>query len=1117
MLVMPCPSSVWRRRCGVLARQAGLATLLAFAAAAARAQEPPCSPALARIVALPEPGANAVQVRRAGKAWIAAERDGVLCSGDSVRVLQYGQATLRLSNETTIRLDQGTTLTLAPPDTRRATLLEQLSGRLHVMTRTPRAFSIKTPFVNANVQGTEFAVLLTDSSATVAVVEGKVELENDAGSTLLGSGEQATATQGAAPKRDLVVRPADAVAWTLYFPAVFDHRLAGASAEAGLQPSLTLYRAGRVADALAATGSPPAGPAGATWLSYRAGLLLQLGRLDEAKPAIEQALQRQPGHSDAHALLAVVAVVENDKQRALELAQQAVREDPKSPAALIALSYAEQARFQLEPALARVLDALRLDPSSALAHARRAELELSLGRLDAALAAAQEAVRLDPRVAKTHSVLGFASLTRIQTAAARASFERAIALDPADPLPRLGLGLARIRDGELEAGRAEIEVAVTLDPGNSLLRSYLGKAYYEEKRDARAGVQFGLAIERDPRDPTPHLYGAVLAQAENRPVEALRELDRSITLNDNRAVHRSRLLLDQDLAARAVGLAYIYRSLGFDQLATLEALKSLSLDATDAAAHRFLADSYVGQFRSEAARVSELLQAQLRQPIGMNGLQPEPLRDQLSVVDGIGPVRMGGFEFTPLFARNEVVARLDVLGGSGSTTGEQLQVSGLRDSVAFSLVQYHQQTEGLRANNDFKRDLASAFFHVALTPSVRLQAELRDDYTRQGDLYARFDADSFNRTLRENTRLRTLRLGGLWIIDTQSDLVVSVIGGRGSDHQFLTDDPSFFTNDRERLQSFEFQYTLKGIGYQLVAGLSAYVDEVSLQYPGADLSFDTREKSAYALVTFTGLPWGLVPQIGLSYDTYDQFDDHRSVVNPKFGLVWALPTGTTFRAASFRTLKRSFVANQTLQVAQFAGFNQFFDDLNGTQARRVGLGLDQRVSDRTFVGAEGSHRKLELPGFPGGADFQWTERTGRLYAYHVFGRNLTATVEVLHERFGRPEGFTVNEGFTNLRTTFVPVGLKVHAPSDWSAGLKATGVSQRITYFDGGGNEVEGRGRFVVVDANVSWRLPHRSGSITLEARNIFDRRFLYQEADFFSSARVAPRRLFFARLSVAI
>ena len=200
-----------------------------------------------------------------------------------------------------------------------------------------------------------------------------------------------------------------------------------------------------------------------------------------------------------------------------------------------------------------------------------------------------------------------------------------------------GLGLAKIREGGfpkwepdfakmvdkgLLEGTRELEIAVSLDPDNSLIRSYLGKAYYEETRDKLATDQFDMAKKLDPSDPTPYFYDAIEKQTTNRPVEALHDLQKAIELNDNRAVYRSRMLLDADLAARSASLARIYTDLGFQQRALVEGWKSVNTDPADFSGHRFLADTYSALPRHEIARVSELLQSQLLQPLNITPIQP---------------------------------------------------------------------------------------------------------------------------------------------------------------------------------------------------------------------------------------------------------------------------------------------------------------------------------------------------------------------------------------------------------------------------------------------------------------------------------------------------------------
>jgi tetratricopeptide (TPR) repeat protein len=427
----------------------------------------------------------------------------------------------------------------------------------------------------------------------------------------------------------VVVRPRDAVQWALYYPPILDYRPAdfanGAETtwQAMVRRSIQFYREGNLEMAFASLAGAPEDIRDPRFFTYRAVLLLSVGRVDEARMDSDRALTLDPRHSPAFAVRSVIALAQNDKAEALHLAQTAVELDPTSAAARVALSYAQQADFDLKGALASLQEAVKLAPDNALAWARLAELWLSSANLDEALKAAQKAVKLHPNLARTQAVLGFAYLTQIKTKDAKKALEQAIQLDQADPLPRLGLGLAKIRESGLESGREEIEIAASLDPNNSLTRSYLGKAYYEEKRDPLARDQFAIAKELDPKDPTPWFYDAIRKQSINRPVEALEDLQKSIELNDNRAVYRSRLLLDEDLAARSASLGRIYNDLGFQQLALIEGWKSLNADPSNYSAHRFLADSYATLPRHEIARVSELLQSQLLQPINITPIQPQ--------------------------------------------------------------------------------------------------------------------------------------------------------------------------------------------------------------------------------------------------------------------------------------------------------------------------------------------------------------------------------------------------------------------------------------------------------------------------------------------------------------
>ena len=95
-------------------------------------------------------------------------------------------------------------------------------------------------------------------------------------------------------------------------------------------------------------------------------------------------------------------------------------------------------------------------------------------------------------------------------------------------------------------------------------------------------------------------------------------------------------------------------------------------------------------------------------------------------------------------------------------------------------------------------------------------------------------------------------------------------------------------------------------------------------------------------------------------DTDDQ-DLDEDKLNPKFGITWNPLPGTTLRGAVFRTLKRTLITDQTLEPTQVAGFNQFFDDANATEAWVYGGAVDQKFTESIYVGASFFYRNLDVP------------------------------------------------------------------------------------------------------------------------------------------------------------
>jgi Tfp pilus assembly protein PilF len=882
--------------------------------------------------------------------------------------------------------------------------------------------------------------------------------------------------------------------------------------------------------------------------------------VDDAIADIERAQKLDPKNSDALALQSVIAVTQNEKGKALDLGQKAVAADPKSATARIALSYAQQAHFDLKGALSSLEEAVKLAPGNALAWARLAEMRQSFGYLDKSLDAAKEAAALRPDLSRTQTVLGFSYLTRVETKEAQGAFEKAIKLDDADPLPRLGLGLAKIREGHLEEGRREIEIAMSLDPNNSLIRSYLGKAYYEEKRDKLATGQYEMAKNLDPSDPTPYFYDAIEKQTTNRPVEALHDLEKSIELNDNRAVYRSRLLLDSDLAARSASLGRIYTDLGFQQRALVEGWKSVNTDPSDYSGHRFLADTYAALPRHEIARVSELLLSQLLQPINITPVQPRLAESNLFISSAEGPSSLSFNEFNPMFNRNRIALQASGIVGNNSTFGEEVVVSGIYEKASFSIGQNYFKTDGVRLNNDLRDNLFNAFIQYNLFPRTSIQGEYRYRDNRRGDTELLFWNDNIYPNLDQENKRQSFRLGFLQSFSPQSNLIGNfsynkndqdlnytffidpgVIGLPPPDIQDAHHDSAnekAYTGELQHLYRSKYINTIIGAGYFKIdqdltfREIATWAGEIppALILEGTDI-IDLKI-SHYNIYLYSHIKpvETLTLTVGASGDFYkadDQNRDDRDLeknqFNPKFGATWNLLPDTTFRGAVFRTLKRTLVTDQTLEPTQVAGFNQFYDDLNATEAWVYGAAVDQKFSKSLFAGAEYYYRDLEVP-FLTQTDqaspfvFQnagWKENIGRLYLNWTPHQWLALRGGYVYEKFDRDDQYSA--GIREVKTHSIPLGISFFHPYGLSAGLNAAYYNQDGEFQNKNDFSFQhGNDNFWVVDTAINYRLPNRYGFVSVGATNLFNEKFNFADTDV-NNPRIQPGRNLYCKVTLAL
>lgn len=1072
--------------------------------------------------------------RNGSMEWSPVHVDEVFFPGDRILTGRNCRVAIVLSNDTVLRIDQNTTIVFLGHQEKRSFLIDLLHGAVHFFSRKARSLKVTTPFVNAAVEGTEFFVSVDQDQTLISLFEGRVRADNAQGSLLLTKGQSAVARLDQPPELKLIVRPRDAVQWTLYYPPIIAYRPDDMPAVAEhlrskLSQSVGAYQQGDLNRAFTLVEDLSKEVYDARLYVYRANLSLAVGRVPEALADIEKALALEADNSQALALRSIIAVIQNRKDAAYADAQKAVDLNPNSPSALLALSYANQAGFNLSAAVDAAESAVAKAPDHAIAHARLAELRLSTDDPDGAVRAAKKAVALDPNIARAQTVLGFAKLSRMKMAASKKAFTKAIQIDSAAPLPRLGLGLVKIRQGRLKEGRGEIEIAAALDPGNALMRSYLGKAYFDEKRRPLEARQLEIAKSLDPQDPTPWYYDAIRKQTQNRPVDALHDLQKSIELNNNRAVYRSRLLMDEDLAARSASLGRIYNDLGFQELALRQGWRSLHADPSNYSAHRLLADSYSSRPRYEIARVSELLQAQLLQPLSITPVQPQLAESNLQILEGAGPGSVSFNEFNPLFARNRVAAQASGLAGDNGTWGDEVAVAGLYNRFSGSAGQYHYETNGFRQNNDLDQDIYSVFAQAALTPKINVQAEYRHKRDRHGDLDFSWDLDNPDVTLHTDAESDTMRAGIHLKPAMHSDVIGSVIfRDRNVNRKSILSltfpfpmEVPFNSDVESESVSSEVQYLYNSPMVDIIVGGGYYDIDRQIAINGVDSDEETSEHGNGYIYTHIRYPDHLTWTIGASFDSLDEhIQIDTKEFNPKLGINLDLSKDTNIRIAAFRGVKRILVADQTIEPTHIAGFNQFFDDVNATEQELYGIGVDHKFSAHIYGGLEYYFRDLNRPILKSTSAVweNWDEDVFRSYFYWTVHRELVVGLECEYQKFQADiiEAVNVPE---EMETFKIPINVSYHHPLGGFGRLVTTYVDQEVVSLEIPDESLHDD--FVLVDIAAGYRLPKRYGIISAEIRNLFDQNFNYlddakRSSQTFIAPLYHPERTFMLRLTLS-
>ena len=1026
---------------------------------------------------------GSVGLYRAGQgAWAQAKPGALLQEGDLVRTGPDGWAAVLMADETLIQINRDSRFLIKRVAARAgwlqpaaagerpkvgSSLYRLQSGEIWMRNNGERpALQVETPTISAAVRGTEFDLLqMPQGGATLTVLEGRVAASNQREQVTVAAGEQLVAGTDQSLRKRVLLSPRDAVQWTVAIPPAQD--LPGAA--------------------------PPV-------LAARQDL--SQGRLLVAVEKLDKHLAGHPDDGQAWSLLSLARLLAGRAPAALEAAQRATQAAPRLAGAWLQLALAQQARFDLPAALAATRQALKVEPGWAPALVNLAQLLFASDLTEEAWQAVEQARAQDPRSAPAHTVRGFLLLARQDTAGAQAAFARALNLDPGQGEPHLGLALAAMRQGQVETALEEMGTAVLLEPRRALFMSYWGKMLYQVRRLDRALDVLRVAAVMDPLDPTPHLYRAIILRDLNQPTQAIAALNQAMALNHNRAVYRSRLLLDQDLATKNVGLSILYDQLGLGAWAYNRAMASVKQDYMNYAGHLFVGGALFGLEGRGRAAGSESLLSRLLQPANLNTFNQ--FNEYTSFFD------QPQFNLTTQASVGEHQSHSLLANVDGGVPESNLALAGAVSTSG---------TQGWRPDKERNQKGASGQLRWDPAPGhgLYLAGSYYDSYQR-GPQYPRYEYDDPSQPDQDwNADSYRLEAGYRWRVTPQADLVVFATRYYGAgDFNLISRqyDPEYgffwhmrdHTDYQEPYYLGQVQYQQRLGVHQLIGGfiyfdsfqeidnrasLAAELSDGSLTPAETYYRLRARAPRRYATLYLQDV-WRLAPSLSLEAalywdqvergDAWHQTSWRESQLNPRLGLVWTPTTSDTFRLAAFRYLLPYFTNRvDPMDVAGVTIFRNYWDDSFAREVDLVwehtwgsgffsaGLVHMERSYEEKQLREDGGLSHLVGDGAMHGAELVYNQL---LWS----GWGLAAGYNFIKARDDYQWELDRRDHRAALRLTWVH-------PCGFSAGVTET--YRYLDFLRGRQDE-----SMWITDAWAGWEFPGKRGAIKLLATNLLDEHF---------------------------
>jgi tetratricopeptide (TPR) repeat protein len=875
------------------------------------------------------------------------------------------------------------------------------------------------------------------------------------------------------------------------------------------------------------------------------------GKIDEAKALLTDSRITGREASMAHSLLAQILLVQNHKKEAAKEAALALELNGESPLARMTNALVKIAYFDLPEAQKFLQSTLSADPRFLQAYLYMARIWLGSDYLDRAKDYIGKALEISKTDAEVLSLAGFIHLGYRDFDTAFKLFSEAAKADPGFGDPHVGLSNIAFKNRDFSLGLTEMLTATLLEPRVSLYQSSLGKALYQTRAFDKALEVYDYAKTLDPNDPTPYLYKGIALSDLNRPGEAIQELNKSIELNDNTAIFRSRLMLDRDLAVRNTDLARAYSQLGLGDWSYSKALTAVKNDPLSASAHIFLSSAFQGTRQRVGAAGSELLLYRLLSPANQN---------TFSIYS----------DYTPMFEMPYVRTQTAVGFGTWDNNvslsqDHSLEVLGGLPGLALDAYGGYQDDPGMRKNNS---DSQSYFglLQGKYEPTIKDSVYASYTYSQYhlGDTGSLNDFSYVNDpNMRWNDRQNTAE-GGYIHRFTPWATFIAYFNYSHEDwfrkDTFFNSSTFFYNNDLFYQDTYEATYRhtywdwhniqlqqqLKLGDHTVIAGMdyfSGYLDysfkdnmlsriyspdhSIDFIIPEgfSDQYYSPDNSYSFYMRDYWHITSKLLAEYGISGDFTNNsranFPNsiHSVTANPFLGFDYEVDQKNTLRVAYQQYVNTHSLFNGSIAPTEVAGFPAQINADNGSKVQELGFSWETQWNPLTFTVLKLTGHHIENPQFDvfSTEDRVISVETDRFMGSFTVNRLLTSSLGLAVGVSGKMLSLD-SPGTTYLTGDFNEIdagaALSYMHPDGWFATIKSTLVHQDLSGLsDHTIQQTQANlsdDLFNLVDLSFGKEFAGKRGFFSLGISNIFNQHFYYHTEPVALNAIYPDRRILF-------